>query len=92
MNLIEDLYLGNVRPNEDNVRKSGYYTQILKRASKLEEKLLNELGLSEEAKKLFMEYCETESEIISQEAKAGFTKGFKLGGRMMAEVFYDPKR
>lgn len=84
MNIIEELYYGNVVPNEKYAKLSDELKELLKLLNRNEDKFLN--TLSNEQKIIFekLKDCNREfSEISEREA---FLCGFQLGARIIIEV------
>ena len=83
MNVIEELYYGNVRPTDepqsDDVKKA------LSEVVKIEEALgesLTDKGQKEKISELSERY----NKLISLIERDGFLQGFRLGAKLMAEL------
>lgn len=82
MSVIDELFLGNIKPVWEMPRAYGY-AEALHRVAETEKALAT---LSEEEKKKFREYrqaCEALNFIVQQER---FQVGFRLGAQMMLEM------
>ena len=85
MNIIEELYYGNIRPCEKSIRSGSQYAKALERFCKIEEKLGKEL--KGKKLKLFYEAVNTFNEMTACAEFESFRTGFVLGARMMNESF-----
>lgn len=83
--ILEDLYYGNINPIGRNFVKAGNYNNALNKVINSQEKL-NAL-LQNQAKNRFDEFCKTQSELSCEEALSSFTCGFRLGAKMIIDVF-----
>ncbi len=81
MTLIEDLYYGNIAPFERNITGA----KELKKAVCLADKL--KAVLTEQQNALFEEFEKADSEVSCKEELRAFTVGFKLGARLIREIF-----
>ena len=82
--LIE-LYHGNIIPAEREFIRNGEYHKAVKQLTNNEEKL-NKL-LDDESKKYFNEFCRAQSKILCEETLSSFTCGFRLGAKIIIDVF-----
>ena len=83
MNLIEELYYGNINPNEKRNKKKFSYEKHVKTFSEIEEKLTKELN--GENLKLFNELVNASDEISAASGVENFKIGFILGVRLMVD-------
>ena len=84
-NIIEELYYGNIDPQE-----RGYHPKCpVKKASDtlndLEEKLSGQLA--GENKELFLRFCNAYAEFMGESELDTFITGFRLGARFMMDMF-----
>ena len=81
MTILENLYYGNIAPFERKISDG----EAIEKAVFLEDKLKSEL--TEEQKALFEEFEKADSDVSCKEEVRAFTAGFKLGVRLIKEVF-----
>ena len=84
MNIIEELYYGNVVPNENHAKLSDELKELLKLLNRNEDEFLK--TLSNEQKIIFekLKDCNREiSEICEREI---FLNGFRLGAKIIVDV------
>lgn len=84
MNVLEELWYGNLDPSEFDSSSSKEYKELLHLVSRNEEKLLS--TMTKEQKELFSRYFDCVREFQSLAECLLFQNSFKLGARMMAEV------
>ena len=84
MNTLEDLYYGNLFPQEKCSKHDDEVKEILKLINRNEEKLT--ATLSEEQKDTFEKYKDCNREISEISERESFIKGFQLGARIIIEV------
>ena len=87
MNILEELWYGNIEPAEYDTSSGKEYKEykdLLQLISRNEEKLLS--TMTEDQKDLFSKYadCVREYQVIAECLL--FQNSFRLGGRMMLEV------
>lgn len=89
MNFIEDLYFGNINPNEKRYEKDSKYALLAEIFCENEVLLASQL--SEESLKLFNDIMNTKDKINAIENMDSFKMGFVLGVQMMTECgrFYE---
>ena len=83
--IIEKIYWGDLHPCEQYVTSHREQAKLMSRLTNLEEDLRP--ALSEDALKLFHRYQECVSEIQANAEEDRFIAGFKLGVKLMTEVF-----
>ena len=83
MSFIDELYYGNINPNENRNRKKLPYEKALKTFSDIESKLTKELN--GENLKLFNELVNASDEISATSGVENFKIGFRLGVLMMCD-------
>lgn len=83
-NLIDDLYLGKINPNENMRIRHPEYLAFVKDSIILEK----ELGtmLTTEQKKLFDDFVTICGSMNALEIRLRFIEGFRLGAKIMLEV------
>lgn len=84
MNILEELYYGNIFPNEKCAKLNSEVTEQLKLLNRNEEKLTE--TFSEEQKITFEKYKDCNREISEFSEREYFIKGFQLGARIIIEV------
>ncbi len=90
MNFIEELYFGNINPNEKRFDRDSHYAKSLEVFCKSENKL-NSM-LSGEQLTLFNQLVNAHDEVTSCTGTENFKMGFILGVQLMADCFkYDAK-
>ncbi len=85
MNILEELYYGNISPNEKSIREKSEYASYIGIVSDNEEKL--SLYLDGEEKRLFDQLMDAQSNITNIEACERFIEGWKLGAQFMLDTF-----
>ena len=85
MSFIEELYYGNINPNECRNRKPLPYEKAVRTFSEIENKLIKELN--GENLKLFNELVNASDEISATSGVENFKIGFILGVQLMADCF-----
>lgn len=85
MNFIEELYYGNINPNEKRFENNTQFTKALERFCKNESKLTE--ALTGENLKLFIDMVNAADEITACTSVDNFKIGFILGVRMMIDCF-----
>ena len=84
MNILEDLWFGNISPWERPFKKDSAYAELLALVVRHQEDLLGRLN--EEEKKIFEKYADCTSEMLNLSEREAFVKGFTLGARIIIEV------
>lgn len=87
MLILEDLYLGDVRPNERSFKRNGQYAKALDEVVKAGDALTD--GLTERQKELFEEYMTAQREVNVLTDCETFCLAFKMGARIMLDVLTD---
>ena len=82
---IEELYYGNIEPQELNSELSAMLKNKLSKLTEKEEQLTAKL--SEEDKKLFIDYANTYNEFLSISNSDSFMSGFRLGAKFTYDTF-----
>ena len=84
MNTLEDLYYGNLFPQEKCARLDDEVKELLKLLNRNEEKLIS--TLSDEQKETFEKYKDCNREISEISEREIFLNGFRLGARIIIDV------
>ena len=83
MSFLDELYYGNINPNENRNRKPPSYEKAVRTFSDIETKLSKELN--GENLKLFNELVNASDEISATSGVENFKIGFRLGVMMMCD-------
>ena len=89
VNFIEELYYGNIEPQNKKRRESRNYSREMKVLSENEDMLLEKLPL--EDRKLFLEYVDAWGIVDGESVVDSFVTGFRLGARFTYDVFILPE-
>ena len=84
-NIIEELFYGNLEPQELTTEITPSLKKKLRELVKKEEELTSKL--SEEEKKLFLNYTSAYNEFSSISISDGFISGFRFGARFTYDTF-----
>lgn len=84
MNVLEELYYGNITPFERDVHWTGKYKDLLLYISRHEKELTD--SISDEHKIVFEKYRDCTKEVQMKTELEAFVLGFKLGGQIMLSV------
>ncbi|MBR2893347.1 MAG: hypothetical protein IKB94_05780 [Clostridia bacterium] len=84
-NIIEELFYGNLEPQELTTELTPRLKKKLSELVKKEEELTSKL--SEEEKKLFANYVSAYNEFSSISISDGFVSGFRFGARFTYDTF-----
>lgn len=84
MQVLEDLYLGDIHPNERTFKRNTQYAKALDELVKAGDTLTD--GLTEEQKELFKDYMTAQREINVLTDCETFCIAFKLGAKIMLDV------
>ena len=87
MQILEDLYLGDIRPNERFFKRNSQYAKALDEVVKAGDALTD--GLTDEQKALFEDYMTAQREVNVLNDCETFCLAFKLGARIMLDVLTD---
>ena len=85
----EDLYLGDIRPNERGFKRNSQYAKALDELVKVGDALI--AGLSEAQKTLFEDYMTAQREVDVLTNCETFCLAFKLGAKIMLDVLTESK-
>lgn len=84
-NFLEELYYGNLDPQARGYRKDNNILKVSENINELEEKLTQRLN--DEEKKLFLDFCNANSELMGDTGLDSFIVGFRLGAKMIFDTF-----
>ena len=84
MQILEDLYIGNVRPGERMFKRNSQYAKALDETVKAGDTLT--ASLSEEQKAYFEDYMTAQREVNILTDCETFCYAFKIGARIMLDV------
>ena len=84
MNTLEDLYYGNLFPQEKCAKLDDEVKELLKLLNRNEEKLA--AALTEAQKETFEKYKDCNREISEISEREIFLNGFRLGARIIIDV------
>ena len=84
MQILEELYIGNVRPGERSFKRNSQYGRALAESADAADKLI--AVLSDEQKKLFEEYMDAQREVMILTDMETFIHGFQTGAKIMLDV------
>ncbi len=84
-NIIEELFYGNLEPQELTTELTPRLKKKLSELVKKEEELTSKL--SEEEKALFLNYVSAYNEFSSISISDGFVSGFRFGARFAYDTF-----
>lgn len=86
MRILNELYLGNINPNDKTFHKDSPYGRTCNLVNKAETYLNSVLG--EEEKAVLAEFIEAYTALNLLTGEAAFEDGFKLGAQIMLSVLY----
>lgn len=84
---LEDLYYGNITPNEQDMTAGSELKRAVDRVARYESQLTEQLDETEQA--ILRKLISSQHEIDSITARENFILGFRLGVRIMAECMDD---
>ncbi len=84
-NFLEELYYGNLDPQARGYRKDSNILKVSENINELEEKITQRLNGEE--KKLFLDFCNANSELMGESGLDSFLVGFRLGAKMIFDTF-----
>ena len=84
MQVLEDLYLGDIRPSDRSFKRNSQYAKALDEVVKAGDALTD--GLTEEQKDLFEDYMTSQREVTVLTDCETFCYAFKLGAKIMLDV------
>lgn len=84
-NFIEEVFYGNIDPQEKSIRKNKRVRRELKLLSENEDYFLKEL--SGDSQKRFLEYVDAWGIVNGESTLDSFITGFRLGARFAYDTF-----
>ena len=84
MQILEDLYIGNVRPGERMFKRNSQYAKALDETVKAGDVLT--ASLSDEQKEFFEDYMTARREVNVLTDCETFCYGFKVGAKIILDV------
>ena len=84
---LEDLYYGNITPNEQRMVPGSEMAKAVARVTDYEKQLMEQLGEAEQ--ETLTKLIRSQHEINSITATENFILGFRLGVRLIAECMDD---
>lgn len=84
MQVLEDLYLGDIRPSDRSFKRSSQYAKALDEVVKAGDALTE--GLTKEQKELFEDYMTAQREVNVLTDCETFWVAIKLGAKIMLDV------
>ena len=84
---LEDLYYGNITPNEQQMTHGSEMEKAVDRVASCEKQLMEQLGETEQT--ILTKLIRSQHEINSITATENFILGFRLGVRLMVECMDD---
>ena len=84
MQILEDLYLGDVRPGERSFKRNSQYEKALDELVKAGDALID--TLTEEQKEMFEDYMNAQREINVLTDCETFIYAFRLAAKIMIDV------
>ncbi len=88
MNILEELWYGNIYPNERSVRKDSEYAQALRKVVKEKERLLP--NLAPELRKAIEKLMDVQMEAVAIAERDSFVMGFRLATQILVDSLTDP--
>ena len=84
MHILEQLYIGNVRPGERSFKRNSQYSRALDEAVKTGDALID--TFSDEQKELFEAFMDAQREVSILTDAETFIYSFKLGAKIVLDV------
>lgn len=95
MNILEDLFYGDINPNEKCFDRKSRYAEFAAIVSDNEEKLtafLNTLPNADKEQHLLSQMVNAQSELSQFSEIERFIEGFRLGAGIMLDTFIFPQK
>jgi hypothetical protein len=89
MQVLEDLYLGDIHPSERSFKKDSQYSRALNKVVKIGDALLG--TLTEKQREQFEAYMTAQHEVNVLTDCETFIYAFRLGAKIMIDVLTDGK-
>ena len=87
MQVLEDLYLGDIRPSDRSFKRNSQYAKALDEVVKAGDALTD--GLTDEQKELFEDYMTAQREVNVLTDCETFIYAFRLAAKIMIDVLID---
>ena len=87
MQILEDLYLGDIHPNERSFRRNSQYARALEEVVKAGDALTD--TFSEKQKELFDDYMAAQREVNVLTDCETYCLAFKTGAKILLDVLTD---
>ena len=84
MNIIEELWYGNISPCERHFKRGSTYSELLGYIVRHEEDL--QKRLSDNEKEIFEKFTECTNVMYGIAEREAFVRGFTLGARIIIEI------
>jgi len=84
MNILEDLWFGNISPWERPFKKDSAYAELLALVIRHQEDLNGRLN--DEEKEIFEKFSECSNEMHDLTEREAFVKGFTIGAKIVIAV------
>ena len=84
MQILEELYVGNVRPGERSFKRNSQYARALNESADAADRLI--AVLSDEQKKLFEVFMDAQREVMVLTDAETFIYSFWIGAKIMMDV------
>ena len=84
MNILEELWYGNISPCEMDFKRGSKYSELLSYIVRHEEDL--QKRLNDEEKEILEKFTECMGEMYGIAEREAFVRGFVLGARIIIEV------
>ncbi len=84
MNILEDLYLGDIHPNERSFKRNTQYSKALDELVRAGDALTD--ALTDKQKEMFEDYMTAQREVNVLTDCETFCMAFKLGAKIMLDV------
>ena len=81
MDILQDLWMGNIAPAERTLRRGTPYYEAQVRMTEIEQELRS--GMDSEQKKLLEQYTNLEIEALDNAETEAFVWGFRLGAQIL---------
>lgn len=85
MNIIEELYLGNIRPGSDLAQRNPSFAKAMEREEHHSQELMD--SLNSDSKELFERFCDSRADLDGIANYDIFTYALRFGIMLMVEVF-----
>lgn len=87
MQILEDLYVGDIRPNERSFKRNSQYAEAMDELVRVGDELAAKLN--EEEKELFEDFMDAQREVTVLTDCETFCFAFRLGAKIMMDVLTD---